>query len=267
MPSTDGKRVDVQIDPTLLGKAEKEAKTKEKKEIKKENNDTNKEVSVVDIIHDDGSRFDEKTILEYLGTLNKPQRGTGAVKKEKTEKTAGGTKEKKVKSEKEDVGGGGGSGGEDQVVTKTTKTAAKVKSESTSPKAATGKASKKAEEKAKTIDNYFKKSSSKKKKNESSDEEMSLSGDDDESEFGDNDIDMDDDGEPKTKRTIARARKACNYKLDESDDESKDSVEVKKKKKGLLLTFQLVLEDFRKSENVGLNFNYFCLKTIRTMKS
>lgn len=88
LPSADGRRVDVQLDPTLLAKSEKDSKSKEK--VKKEA-EVKKELSIVDIINDRGL-YDEKMIIELISSLNKPQRSAG-VKKEKTATT---TKEKKV---------------------------------------------------------------------------------------------------------------------------------------------------------------------------
>lgn len=91
MPSTNGKRIDVQIDPILIANAEKERKTKEKEKLKKEDS---KPISIVDIITDGGSKFDEKQIEEIIHQMGKPQKSTAAgVKKEKT------TTSKKAKDE------------------------------------------------------------------------------------------------------------------------------------------------------------------------
>lgn len=95
LPSADGKRVEVQIDPSLVAKSEKDTKTKETK-VKKEEAQAHekKELSVVDVIVDDGSKYDESTVKQILESLNKPQKG---VKKEKVVAV----KEKKVGHEKQ----------------------------------------------------------------------------------------------------------------------------------------------------------------------
>lgn len=94
LPSNDGKRVDVQLDPTLVAKSERETKSKIKEEATTSTAlVVKKETSIVDVITDNG-RLDDKTIEEIVSSLNKPQKKKAAA----AEKPA---KEKKV--EQEDV--------------------------------------------------------------------------------------------------------------------------------------------------------------------
>lgn len=142
LPSKEGKRIDVLIDPALIAKTEKDARSKEK--VKKEDK---KEISIVDLISSD--KYDDSQVQEFVKNIGKP------VKKEPVEKV------KKTSSKKAEADGAGSDN--DQVVCKNSDDSAKKQKRPRLPKS---KGAKEDKEKN-TLNNYFKKKSS-----DSTDESM-----------------------------------------------------------------------------------------------
>ncbi len=226
MPTPDGIKVEPVVDPALVSKTEKDAKSKEKRDNKR---DESSEVNLVDVIVG-SKKMSETEIAEFLKNMDKKP---VAVKKEPTVKGVKSPKAKspkaksKVKSEKLDMDENSNaptattlSSDDEYSPKKSSPSKVKREPKESKPKASSAKPAaaktSKAEAGKSTITSFF----SKKKKANSSEEE-----DDDATDCESIDEVSFQTDSPVQPRVISRQRKEVKYTkfLADSDEDTRDT--------------------------------------------
>jgi DNA topoisomerase-2 len=206
MPAADGVKVEPVVDPALISKTEKEAKSKEKRDKEKEEST---EIKLVDVIVGT-SKLTESQIAEFVKNMDKKPvavkkeaKEPGAKKSPKAKRPAGSIKSEKLDADENTNSNTATISSDDEsssAAPSVKKSPAKVKRE---PKEAKPVKTTKAETAKSSITDFFKKKTTKKGALSSSEDEADVTIEEEDVSFVDD--------TPVEPRKIARARKEVKY--------------------------------------------------------